>query len=101
MLTHLTPMLHFYTSWKRQNIFSLSFSEGIEMDHWAQMGTQSWRNNQNIFMRKFIFNKTYYKVHEFNPLLPNGKFIYTLQTSENHKVFWCFQEVLKCTIGKK
>ena len=26
-----------------------------------------------------------------NPFVPNTPFPYHLQTSENHKVFWCFQ----------
>ena len=28
ILTYFTPMLHFYTPWKR----------GIEMEHWVKMG---------------------------------------------------------------
>ena len=38
-LTHFSPVLHFYTSWKRQR-FSDVF-RGIEMKHWAKMGW-SW-----------------------------------------------------------
>ena len=35
-------MLHFYTPWKRQKTKGLlTFSEGIEMEHWAKMGWTS------------------------------------------------------------
>ena len=38
-LTHLSPMFHFYTPWKRQKTFSfLTFSGVIEMEHWAKIG---------------------------------------------------------------
>ena len=30
----------------------------------------------------------------FNPFVPNAPFLYSLKT-ENHKFFWCFQEVEK------
>ena len=37
-LTHFKPKLHFYTPWKRKKTFSLlTFSEGIEMQHWLEM----------------------------------------------------------------
>ena len=37
--THFSPMFHFLTPWKRQKIFGLlTFSGGIEMEHWAKMG---------------------------------------------------------------
>ena len=31
----------------------------------------------------------------FNPFAPNAPFLYPLKTSENRKVFWCFQGVEK------
>ena len=38
-LTHLSPMFHFYTPWKRQKTFSfLTFSGVIELEHWAKIG---------------------------------------------------------------
>ena len=38
-LSHFSPMLHFYTPWKCQKTFEfLTFSGGIEMEHWAKMG---------------------------------------------------------------
>ena len=36
-----------------------------------------------------------------NPFVPNGRFLYTLKTSENRKVFWSFQGVEKGSIGKE
>ena len=38
---------------------------------------------------------------EFNPFFPNATFLYSLKTSENLKVFWCFQGVEKECIGNK
>ena len=37
----------------------------------------------------------------FHPLVPNAPFLYPLKTSENRKVFWCFQGVEKGYIGNK
>ena len=36
-----------------------------------------------------------------NPFVPNWPFLYPLKTSENRKVFWCFQEIEKGRIGKE
>ena len=39
LLTHFSPVSHFYTPWKRQKTKGfLTFSGGIEMWHWAKMG---------------------------------------------------------------
>ena len=38
-LTHFRPMLLFYTPWKRQKTQGfLTFSGGIEKEHWPEMG---------------------------------------------------------------
>ena len=38
-LTHFSPVLHFYTPWKRQKTFGfLTSSGGIEMWHWTKTG---------------------------------------------------------------
>ena len=37
----------------------------------------------------------------FNPFVPNAPLFYPLKTSENHKVFWCFQVVEKGCIGNE
>ena len=39
-------------------------------------------------------------VHLTN-ILPNAPFLYHLKTSENRKVFWCFQGVEKGCIGNE
>ena len=36
-----------------------------------------------------------------NPFDPNAPFLYPLKTSENRKVFWCFQGVEKRCIGNE
>ena len=36
-----------------------------------------------------------------NPFVPNVPFLHPLQTSENRKIFWCFQGVEKGCIRKK
>ena len=36
-----------------------------------------------------------------NPFSPNAPFLYPLKTSENRKVFWCFQGVDKGCIGNE
>ena len=42
VLTHFSPIFHFYTTRKRQKTFSRGyrkrFQEGVEMEHWAKMG---------------------------------------------------------------
>ena len=37
----------------------------------------------------------------FNPFIPNVPFFYPLKTSENRKVFWCFQGIQKGCIGNE
>ena len=37
----------------------------------------------------------------FNPFVSNASFLYPLKTSENSKVFWCFQGVERGCIGNK
>ena len=40
-LTHVSPVSHFCTPWKRQEAFGfLTFSGFIEMWHWTKMGSQ-------------------------------------------------------------
>ena len=43
VLTHFSPVSHFYTPWERQKIFGfLTFSGSIEMWRWTKMGW--WKN---------------------------------------------------------
>ena len=45
ILIHFSPMLHFYTPWKRQKTIGfLTFSGGIEMWHWTKRVKQSRTN---------------------------------------------------------
>ena len=45
VLTHFSPVSHFYTLWKRQ-----TFSGGIEMWHWTKMGyTGKYRSENSVF----------------------------------------------------
>ena len=49
-----------------------------------------------------VKNKTFLEiVLLFNPFVPNAPFLYPLKTSQNRKIFWCFQEVEKGCIGNK
>ena len=39
MLTHFSPISHFYTPWKCQKTYGfLTFSRGIKMWHWTKVG---------------------------------------------------------------
>ena len=40
-------------------------------------------------------------LYSLDPFVPNAPFLYPLKTSENRKVFWCFQGVEKVCIGNK
>ena len=40
-------------------------------------------------------------VYSVNPFVPNAPFLYPLKTSENCKVFWCFQGLEKGYIGNE
>ena len=42
-----------------------------------------------------------FMIPAFNPFVPNAPFLYPLKTSENRKVFLCFQGVEKGCIGNK
>ena len=59
---------------------------------------------------KYIMIRTYCKhmsfssewsYLNFNPFVPNAPFLYPLKTSENRKVFWCFQRVEKGCTGNE
>ena len=41
------------------------------------------------------------KILLFNPFVSNAPSLYHLKTSENRKIFWCFQGVEKGCIGNK
>ena len=48
-----------------------------------------------ILLHLDYFINRYNKSTHFNPFFPNAPFLYPLKTSENRKVFWCFQGVEK------
>ena len=43
----------------------------------------------------------FYVANRINIFVPNAPFLYPLKTSENRKVFWCFQGLEKGCIGNK
>ena len=45
--------------------------------------------------------KSFYDSFQIKPFVPNAPFFYPLKTSQNRKVFWCFQGVEKECIGNK
>ena len=60
----------------------------------------SYRNETLVWNRwRDIIPKTV--IPSFNPCFPNTLFHNPLKTSENRKVFWCFQGVEKGCIGNK
>ena len=50
-----------------------------------------WQISMSLWLSSFFFN----------PFVPKVPFLYPLKTSENRKVFWCFQGVEKGCIGNK
>ena len=57
-----------------------------------------WTTSQslNLFVQMFPFISVLSS--SLNQVLPNAPFLYTLKTSENLTVFWCFQGIEKgCT----
>ena len=56
-LIHFSPMSHFYTPWKRQKIYGfLTFSGGIEMWHWINMGLREFMQGSFLVAVKFFEN---------------------------------------------
>ena len=53
-------MFHFYTPWKRQKTKGfLTFSDGIKMEHWTDMGLGSaFLQVEKCFFQTAIFNIT-------------------------------------------
>ena len=46
-------------------------------------------------------NANFHEDFAINLFVPNAPFLYPLKTSENRKVFWCFQGVDKGSIGNE
>ena len=47
--------------------------------------------SKNFCERLLLWWDDYWEFHHLNPFAPNGPFLYPLKTSENLRVFWCFQ----------
>ena len=77
--------------------------EGVELRVWHQGFFI-----QNLYLAKLVRKlKSYWITWKFaykqynNPFVPNAHFLYPLKTSENRKIFWCFQGVEKGCIGNE
>ena len=67
--------------------------------------------DKNIQMSKYLSNHKYRRITSLfvalvllltvNPFVPNAPFLYTLETSENLTVFWCFQGEEKGCFGSE
>ena len=57
----------------------------------------------NVFDGNNYLHKVFFSIYKlkFNPFVLNAPFLCTLKTSENRKVFWCFQAAEKGCIGNK
>ena len=75
ILIHFMPLVFFYTSWK----------------------TSENQRYSDVFRGCIVRPRD---MKWINPFVPNAPFLYPLKTSENRKVFWCFQGVEKGCIGK-
>ena len=55
----------------------------------------------NLIDKVFFANVSHFKLHysDFNPFVSNSPFLCSLKTSQNRKVFWCFQGVETGCIG--
>ena len=51
--------------------------------------------SKNFCERLLLWWDDYWDFHHLNPFAPNGPLLYSLKTSENLRVFWCFQGVEK------
>ena len=71
-----------------KRISKISF---IDTEQLSIMLSKIWISSQEFF-NDFVdrFGTTY-----LNPFIPNALFLYPLKTSENLKIFWCFQGVEK------
>ena len=79
-------MLPFYTTWKRQKIIVfLSFSGGIEMDHWAKMGkckaTPVWFIVPRARLTLIFQKSTQKRLYIVSTFLSNPSFVYLYNNS--------------------
>ena len=82
------------------------------INHWKNIANRTFnlplphsRENKYFFdnkhSRKLISYVSHFKVHysDFNRFVSNAPFLYSLKTSQNRKIFWCFQGLEKECIG--
>ena len=63
-----------------------------------KLTSKIWQHILQGFL-KYVW--TIFRNYALNPFVPNAPFPYPLKTSENCKVFWCFQVVEKrCIVNK-
>ena len=72
----------------------------------AQIMEHFFENNERILVVKYSYKKSYHSgIHNIcwriKPFFPNPPFLYPLKTSENSKLFWCFQGLKEGCIGNK
>ena len=105
----LFQILKDYTAQKMkfsiQNIFSKCDQIRKKLRIWSHLRKKSLIENLVfcavlffIFRISFVL---YSDLHFFNLFVPNAPFLYHLKTSENRKVFWCFQGVPTGGIGNE
>ena len=75
-------------------IFYKKFSEFMNV--FLLLATYVGYIASSMFASQGLFRCTF-----INPFVPNARLFYSLKTSENHMVFWCFQGLEKECIGNK
>ena len=91
--TRLKPLVYVLIMLRLKNFYNTWNIEFIES-----------ANKQNIWENVFKANAISWQIFELkflNPFVPKAPFRHPLETSENRKIFWCFQGVDKGSIGKK
>ena len=68
----------------------------ISFQHWNSIFQFS-----SLLMKLWVFFTQCFQDVVFKPFVPNALFLYSLKTSENITIFWCFQMVEKgCIVNK-
>ena len=65
----------------------------------CEKGTDFFISEKLLTLAKQNFPKVLFTFDLINPLQPSVAFLYPLKTSENLRVFWCFQGVQKSNTG--
>ena len=67
---------------------------------WLQLALRV-RDCRQISLLIILSKMVFVLLFIINSLVPNAPFLHLLKTSENHKLFWCFQGAEKGCIGYK